>query len=76
MYIHLDLDVIDPNDFPYVTCPTHNGIRIEKLQDLIDLLSKDFDVVGCSVLEFLPTEPKKKATLAVAKLLDEIGLRP
>ena len=75
VYIHLDLDVIDPNEFPYVTCPTRDGIRIEKLKNLIDLLGKEFDVVGCSVLEFLPTETKKKATLAVIKLLDSIGFR-
>ncbi|WP_008317626.1 arginase family protein [Leptolyngbya sp. PCC 6406] len=74
LYIHLDLDVIEPEEFPHVACPTSGGIYIERLRDLLVGLRNNFDVVGCSVLEFLPTGSKNLATLDVIKLLDNISL--
>lgn len=76
LYIHLDLDVIEPEEFPHVACPTPSGIRIHCLKDLLAGLRSNFDVVGFSILEFLPAEPKTLAALAVVKLLDGIDLLP
>ncbi len=54
LYIHLDLDVIDPQDFSRVVCLTPNGIRLESLQKFLRNLRDSFDAVGSSILEFLP----------------------
>ncbi|MGB3295099.1 MAG: arginase family protein [Phormidesmis sp.] len=35
LYIHLDLDVIDPEDFPHVACPTPHGINTRSLRRLL-----------------------------------------
>ena len=74
LYIHLDLDVIEPEEFPHVACPTPGGIQIDKLRDLLVSLRSNFDIVGCSVLEFLPSGSKHLAALEVVKLLDSANL--
>ncbi|VEP16836.1 Arginase [Hyella patelloides LEGE 07179] len=76
LYVHLDLDVIEPQEFPDVSCPTPNGISINELQKFLVGLRENFDLVGFSVLEFLPTQSKKLAALKVIKLLESINLLP
>ena len=58
VYIHLDLDVIDPKDFPYVKCPTKNGISLKRLKALIKKLKENFNLAGGSILEFVPSGNK------------------
>jgi arginase len=74
IYIHLDLDVLDPKAFPHVACPTPDGISINKLEKLLIDLDRNFDVIGASVLEFLPTHPGSLAALEVVKLLEKTNL--
>lgn len=58
IFIHLDLDVLDPVEFPDIKCPTVRGISVEKLINLIRELKNNFTVVGGSVVEFSPKEDK------------------
>ncbi|MBE9156188.1 arginase family protein [Nodosilinea sp. LEGE 06152] len=74
IYIHLDLDVIDPKEFPHVACSTPDGIHIDKLKNFLVFLRQNFNVVGCSVLEFLPTCSKQSAALEIAHLLESAEL--
>ncbi|PSR16303.1 arginase [filamentous cyanobacterium CCP3] len=74
IYIHLDLDVIDPEGFPHVACPTPGGIYVEKLKSFLNFLRKNFDVVGFSVLEFLPTGSKKSAILEIVNIVEGFEL--
>lgn len=66
VYLHIDLDVLDPNDYKNVKCPTKNGIKIKDLSDLIKTIYKDKNIVGMSILE--NTERKRDKL----KLLDEL----
>lgn len=59
IYIHIDLDVLDPNEFPNVKCPTPQGMSVEKLLNSVQQLKKNFSVVGASVVEFSPKEDGK-----------------
>lgn len=72
IYIHLDLDVIDPKDFPYVACQTSKGIRIEHLRQLLLELMNSFESVGASILEFLPIGSGVDGTLTASALADII----
>lgn len=74
LYVHLDLDVIEPEKFPHVACPIPKGIHISRLKNLLARLNHSFDIVGCSVLEFLPVGAKQQAVLDVIQLLDSINL--
>jgi arginase len=54
VYVHLDLDVLDPGAFPSVSVPTSGGMTVETLLAAITALSDQVEVVGMSVTEFAP----------------------
>ncbi|MEM7647705.1 MAG: arginase family protein [Cyanobacteria bacterium P01_A01_bin.70] len=74
LYIHLDLDVIEPSEFPHVACPTPGGVQIDALAELVAQLHHNFDVVGCSLLEFLPSGSHALATSDALRLLKQVNL--
>ena len=74
IYIHLDLDVVEPDSFPHVTCPTPGGIEITPLKALISKLIDSFELVGASVLEFLPTDSNLAGTPIASELIDILRL--
>lgn len=61
VYLHLDLDVIDPNDFDAVACPSPGGFGFEDLLDSIETLGQEFPVVGCAVTEYQPKNEEDAA---------------
>lgn len=54
VYIHVDLDVLDPGHFPSTMCPTPNGLGVHALMNIVEELQRNFQVVGYSVTEFAP----------------------
>jgi len=54
LYIHIDLDVLDPECFPYVKCPTKGGLSFETLIKTVSALTSRFNTVGISIVEFSP----------------------
>ncbi len=56
IYIHLDLDALDPDCFPAVMCPACKGMSVDNLVGLLKKLNGNFDVVGFSIVEYAPTE--------------------
>jgi arginase len=52
VYVHLDLDVIDPVEFPDALMHTPGGPTVDQVVDTIRHLDASFDVVGFSVVEF------------------------
>lgn len=57
LYIHVDLDVLEPNDFPHMLIPTPGGILFEDLIELLGRLRDEFSVVGSSIVEYVPVGP-------------------
>lgn len=53
-YIHLDLDAIDPGQYPYVKVPTANGLNIDEVKQTILKLKESLRIVGGSVVEYSP----------------------
>ena len=51
VYIHLDLDVIDPEEFP-AQFPAPGGLRAEKLYDLLEAVASDCEIVGMEITAF------------------------
>lgn len=56
VYLHIDLDVLEPGEFPYVKCPTPGGLSLARLIDLLLGLQANFTLVGYSILEHCLTE--------------------
>jgi arginase len=54
VYIHLDLDVLDPGEFPHSLMQTPGGVSMNAVAETIQDLTASFDVVGFSVVEFRP----------------------
>ncbi|MCP4023719.1 MAG: arginase family protein [Desulfobacteraceae bacterium] len=53
VYIHIDLDVLDPEAYQNTKHPTADGLFPETLCRIISLLNDEFNVAGCSILEFI-----------------------
>ena len=51
LYIHCDLDVIDPAYFPFVKCPASGGLSLEVITSLLQQLQSHFNIVGFSITE-------------------------
>lgn len=64
LYIHIDLDVLDPAAFPHVPCPTPGGLSLQSLQAVVKCLASEFEIVGLSLLEFLATRSEQTAKAA------------
>lgn len=54
LYVHLDLDVIDPVEFPDALVHAPGGVSAEHVTDTIRELARAFEIVGFSVVEFRP----------------------
>jgi arginase len=65
VYIHLDLDVLDPLEFPHSLMRTPGGVSMSAIAETIQNLAASFDVVGFSVVEFRP-----RASDAVTRLVN------
>jgi len=72
IYIHLDLDVVDPDDFLETKCPVSNGIGFIQLLRLLNELNETFQVVGYSLVEYAPLGHRNLTKL---RQLVEYGLR-
>ncbi|MBN7772777.1 arginase family protein [Clostridium aminobutyricum] len=56
IYIHIDLDVLDNEEFPYVMVPVPNGLKGQLLLDLLTQLKESFNLVGLSLLEYTSSD--------------------
>ncbi|HUL72729.1 MAG TPA: arginase family protein [Vicinamibacterales bacterium] len=54
VYVHLDLDVLDPAEFPDTLVSTSGGLSVENVATVVRDLASKFEVVGFSVVEFQP----------------------
>jgi len=56
VYIHLDLDVLDPSDFPNTPLPVGDGLRCGEVWDILNAFADR--LVGLGVYEYAPAESK------------------
>jgi arginase len=72
-YVHLDLDVLDPVEFPDSLVSTPAGLSIDNVVAIVRDLAAEFDVVGFSVVEFRPRSADGLTRLS--QLLARCGIR-
>jgi arginase len=63
VFMHLDLDVIDPEHFP-AAVPAPGGLHPDKLYDLLDSVIEDCELVGLEVTAFEAPEPEQERIAA------------
>jgi arginase len=67
IYVRIDLDVLDPQLFPWVKCPTKGGVSIDDLCRVVRDLHLSFNQVGMGIMEFVPKG--NDGLLEIAKIL-------
>ncbi len=64
VFIHLDLDVLDPAEFP-AHVPAPGGLSSDKLYDLTEAVAEDSEVVGVEITNFeTPDDEDERADMA------------
>ena len=61
VYVHLDVDVIDPEEMP-AQFPAPGGLRADKLYDLLEAVADECEIVGVEVTAI--EAPARAATVA------------
>ncbi|MEM9327141.1 MAG: arginase family protein [Bacteroidota bacterium] len=56
LYVHVDLDVLDPESFSHQLLPVRGGPSTEILGTTLQHLSETFDIVGLSIVEYAPKD--------------------
>jgi arginase len=82
VYVHLDLDVIDPEQFP-AQFPAPGGLHPDKLYDLLDSVIEDCELIGLEVTAFEAPEHEQERLASAATamhvlepLLDRLAGHP
>jgi arginase len=53
VYLHFDLDALDPADFPDTLIPTAGGPPLRHVRAMVESLTRTFTVVGASIVEYV-----------------------
>ena len=61
IYVHLDLDVLDPDSLPCALFKTPNGLEMTALLETLENLKTEFNMVGMSLLEYVSLEKEQLA---------------
>lgn len=61
VYLHIDLDVLDPAEFTSLGYPEPFGVGLAELLQAIRALRARFELAGASVCEFAPPTPEAAA---------------
>jgi arginase family enzyme/very-short-patch-repair endonuclease len=64
VYVHIDLDVLDPEVFASVGTPEPEGITPEQLVAAVRGLAARFPIAGIGITEYEPDRPDDRAVLA------------
>ncbi|GAA2781544.1 arginase family protein [Nonomuraea dietziae] len=63
VYIHIDLDVLDPATFASVGVPAPGGLLPDDLLKLVRTLTEHFELAGIGITEYEPSRPEDQLLL-------------
>jgi Arginase/agmatinase/formimionoglutamate hydrolase, arginase family len=73
MWLHVDVDVLDPADMPAVTYPQNGGLNLDQLAVLLAPLTASTNLVGVSVADLRPDlDPDGHHAARLVHLLDRV----
>jgi arginase len=73
VWLHLDLDVLDPETLPAVTYPQPQGLDWDQLVSVMQPLARSPRLIGVSVADFRPDlDPTGELAMQVVDVLDRI----
>ncbi|WP_164008589.1 arginase family protein [Pyxidicoccus trucidator] len=71
-YVHMDLDVTDPEELPDVACPTPHGLALGTLVAQLRAIRQALHLVGASIVEYAPTATAASREAVLSGLIDEV----
>lgn len=75
VYVTVDLDVLDPSEFPGTGTPEAGGISFLELLDSLIMITSRLNVVGADLVELAPSlDSSGRSTALACKLLREVLL--
>jgi arginase len=81
VYLHVDLDVLDPSSVTAVNHPEPFGLSVAGLLDTVRAIRAEFDLAGAGITEFAPDDSEAADSVAIGDDLTTIlrligALRP
>ncbi len=81
VYVHVDLDVLDPSSVTAVNHPEPFGLSVTGLLDTVRAVRSEFELAGAGITEFAPDDSPAADTVAIGDDLTTIlrlvgALRP
>lgn len=75
VYFTIDLDVLDPSEFPGTGTPEAGGVGFNELREALTTVCRQLNIVGCDLCELAPTlDSSGISTLMACKILRELLL--
>lgn len=71
IYIHLDLDVINPKEFPNTPLPVNGGVSQAFLLNMLRHVKQNYSLVGLGLYEYAPCNQKSDFINAVVQFMIE-----
>lgn len=59
IYVHIDLDVLDPGEFPFTPLRVPGGMKIHAMMELLKILNREFNIAGLGLFEYTPSGIKR-----------------
>ncbi|MFF8812883.1 arginase family protein [Streptomyces pactum] len=73
LYIHLDLDVLDPEHFTSLSCPEPGGLHPDQLRAALHALTKRFSLAGMGITEHAPAADSASSDHVLRTILDGVA---
>lgn len=70
VYVHIDLDVLDPQLFPAVGTPEPGGLGVDELLAAVRALSEEFTLAGVALTEYERTEDTGHEEAVLRRIVD------
>jgi arginase len=70
VYLHIDLDVLDPQVFPAVGTPEPGGLGVEELLVAVRALTEEFTLAGLALTEYERTEAASEEEAVLRRIVD------
>jgi arginase len=73
VYLHFDLDVLDPQNWPANEFAPSEGLTVEQVIKIIEVIGSTFSVTACGIASFDPTyDPQGKTLEAGMQIIEAV----
>lgn len=69
VYLSIDVDVFDPSFIRNTGTPEPEGLSWREVLDILEVVFKEKEVIGCDIVEFAPEENFRAEAYSLAKLV-------